>query len=54
MQGINSTPILSANVSVTIDTMLKFDTNVDANVNIDIQCEWTFADRHRNFWYDLM
>ena len=34
-------PILCVNVKITIGTMLKFDTNADANVNIDAQCEPT-------------
>ena len=34
--------ILCINVNITIDTMLKFDANSDANVNIDAQCERTF------------
>ena len=40
MQRIHSIPILSINVNITIDTMLKFD--ADVNVNIDAQCERTF------------
>ena len=35
-------PILSVNVSLIIDTMLKFDASADANVNIDAQCEQIF------------
>ena len=37
-----SIPILCVNVSITIDTMLKFDANADANIEIDTQCERTF------------
>ena len=36
MQRMSSIPILCVNVNITIDTMLKFDANVDTNVN-----EWT-------------
>ena len=41
MQRMGSVPILSVNISVsiTIDTMLKFDANTDAN--IDAHCKWT-------------
>ena len=38
MQRKGFTPILCINVN-TIDTMLKFD----ANVNIDVQCDWTLT-----------
>ena len=41
-QRMGSTAILCINVNITIDTMLKFDVNADANVNIDAQCERTF------------
>ena len=34
MQWMGPMPILSVNVNIAIDTMLKFD----ANVNIDAQC----------------
>ena len=36
-----SIPILciNVNVNITIDAMLKFDANSDANDNIDAQCE---------------
>ena len=34
--------ILCVNVSLIIDTMLKFDANADGNVNIDAQCKRTF------------
>ena len=37
MQRMGYKPILCINVNITIDTMMKFD----ANVNIDAQCEWT-------------
>ena len=40
MQRMHSIPILSININTTIDTMLKFD--ADVNVNIDAQCERTF------------
>ena len=40
MQRMDSIPILCINANFTIDTILKFDT--DANVNIDAQCERTF------------
>ena len=40
MQRMDSIPILCINANFTIDTILKFDT--DANVNIDVQCERTF------------
>ena len=43
MQRMGSVPILYTNVNITIDTMLKFDANADADVNIDAQCEWTFT-----------
>ena len=37
VQRLGSIPILCVNINITIDTMLKFD----ANVNIDAQCKWT-------------
>ena len=37
-----SLAILYVSINATIDTMLKFDTNADMNVNIDAQCERTF------------
>ena len=40
---MGSVPILWVNVNVTIDTMLKFDANAGANVNIDSQCERTLT-----------
>ena len=36
-------PIPCIDVNMTTDTMLKFDTNADANVNIDVLCERTFT-----------
>ena len=39
MQRMGSTPIPCINVNITIDTMLKFDANADANVNIDTKCK---------------
>ena len=33
-------PIICINVNITIDPMLKFDAHVEANINIDDQCEW--------------
>ena len=36
-------PILCINVNITKDTMLKFDSKADANINIDVQCEKTFT-----------
>ena len=41
MQRMGFLPILSINVNITIDTMLKFDANTEANVDIDAQCERT-------------
>ena len=38
-----SAPIFCINVNIIIDTMLKFDTNTDANVNIDVTCDRTFS-----------
>ena len=35
--------ILCVNINVTIDTMLKFDENADANVNADDKCEGTLT-----------
>ena len=35
MQTMGSIPILCININITMDTMLKFDANADANVNID-------------------
>ena len=32
-----SVPILCVDINITMDTMLKLDTNVD----IDAKCEWT-------------
>ena len=39
---MGSVPILCINVNITIDTMLKFDANAEASVNVDAQCERTF------------
>ena len=36
---MRSVPILCINANITLDTILKFDTNTDANVNIDAQYE---------------
>ena len=33
---MGSIPIFCINVNITIDTMLKFDANADANFNIDV------------------
>ena len=43
MQRMVSIPILWININITLGTMLKFDANVNAgaNVNIDAQCEQT-------------
>ena len=38
--GFVTIPCINANI--TIDTVLKFDANADANINIDPQCEQTF------------
>ena len=43
MQRMDSVPILCINVNITIDTMLKIEANLDANANIDTQCEQTFT-----------
>ena len=40
---MGSVPILCVNVNITIETMLKFDANADAYVNIDAQCEQTLS-----------
>ena len=40
-QITSSIPILCINVNITIDTILKFDAKIDANVNIDALCERT-------------
>ena len=47
MQRTGSVPILCTNVNITINSMLKFDENVgaDANVNIDDQCKRTLTVR---------
>ena len=45
MQRMDSVPNLCINVGITTDTLLKFDANADANVNIDAQCERTFRYR---------
>ena len=37
MRRMGSVPILCVNVSVTRDTVLKFDANADA----DGKCDWT-------------
>ena len=37
MRRMGSVPILCVNVSVTRDTVLKFDANADA----DAKCDWT-------------
>ena len=42
MQRMSSVLILWININTTIDTMLQFDANADANANIDAQCEQTF------------
>ena len=39
-----SVPILCVNVNIMIDTMLKFNANADAKVNIDAKCERTLRD----------
>ena len=36
---MGSVRILCINVNITIDTMLKFDANADANVDFDAKCE---------------
>ena len=38
-QRMGSVHNLCINVNITIDTMLKFDANADANVNFDAKCE---------------
>ena len=43
MQRKGSVPIPCVNVNSTIDTMLKFDANSDANVYIDAKCERTLT-----------
>ena len=40
---MGSIPILCININIIIDTMLKFDANADANVNIDDQCKRTLT-----------
>ena len=40
---MGSIPILCVNISITIDTKLKFEANAAANVNIDVQCERTLT-----------
>ena len=35
-QRMGSTPILYINVNITIDTMLKFDTNTDAKIKLTL------------------
>ena len=39
MQRMGYVPILYIDVNVAKDTMLKFDVNADANVNVDAHCE---------------
>ena len=38
MQRMTSTPILCININVTIETVLKFDANADANIDFDAKC----------------
>ena len=38
-QRMGSVPILCMNVNITIDTMLKFDANAQANVDVDAKCD---------------
>ena len=40
MQRINSVPILCVNVNITIDTMLKFDTNADVRRERTFRLQW--------------
>ena len=42
-------PILCVSVCVTIDAMLNFDSNVDANATADIKCEHTVNSLLFNF-----
>ena len=42
---MGSIPVLCINVKTTIDTMVKFDVNAEANVNIDDQCGLTLTVR---------
>ena len=41
-QKMGSIPILCININITIDTMLKFDSNVETNFYTDAQCERNF------------
>ena len=53
MQIMDSVPILYINVNITIDTMLKFDTNADARCERTFRLQWLvdicfhFSLRHR-------
>ena len=47
-RAMGAIPILCINISITIDTILKFDTNTDANANIDAQCEQALNIRLEN------
>ena len=43
IQIMNSVPILCINVNFYTDSMLKFDANADANVDVDVKCEQTLS-----------
>ena len=47
---MGSVPILSINVNITKDTMLKFDGDANTNVNIDAKSERTFT-KQPNFLF---
>ena len=49
-QRIASVPILRVSINVIIDTMLKFDTNADVNVDFDAKCKQTLSLRLRHYW----
>ena len=50
MQRMGSVPILSINVNITKDTMLKFDGDANTNVNIDAKSGRTFT-KQPNFLF---
>ena len=42
IQIMHSVLILYININVSTDTMLKFDANTDANIDVDAKCERAF------------
>ena len=57
MQRMGSVSILFTNANITIDTILKFDANADANASIESQCEQTLMNGYlclclRHYWHN--